>query len=61
MSYMVFVEGKQPPTREHQLLVEAKEEAVRLASQPDNKLRKVYVMQIVETNEPYVLRVWKEK
>lgn len=61
MSYMVFVEGKHAPTREHQLLVEAKEEAVRLASQPDNKLRKVYVMQIVETNEPVVMRVWKEK
>ena len=59
MSYMVFVEGKQPPTREHHYLIEAKEEAVRLASQPDNKMRKVYVMQIIETNEPVVIREWK--
>jgi len=59
MSYMVFVEGKQAPTREHQLLVEAKEEAVRLASQPDNKMKKVYVIQVIATNEPVVMRVWK--
>lgn len=59
MSYMVFVEGKQAPTREHQLLVEAKEEAVRLASQPDNNMRKVYVIQVIATNEPVVMRVWK--
>ena len=59
MSYMVFVEGKQPPTMEHQLLVEAKEEALRLASQPDNKMRKVYVMQVIAVNKPVVSRVWK--
>ena len=60
MSYMVFVEGKQPPTREHQFLVEAKEEAVRLASQPDNNMKKVYVMQVIAVNEPVVMRVWKD-
>lgn len=59
MSYMVFVEGKQLPTREHQLLVDAKSEVERLASQRDNKMKKIYIMQIIETNEPVVTRVWK--
>jgi len=59
MSYMVFVEGKQTPTREHHFLIDAKSEAERLASQHDNKMRKIYIMQIIETNEPVVTRVWK--
>lgn len=61
MSYMVFVDGKQPPTKEHTFLCEAEAEANRLSTHPDNKMRKIYIMQIVKTNEPVVTRVWKEK
>lgn len=58
MSYMVFVEGKNAPTKEHTFLVDAEAEAERLASQSDNKMRKIYILQVVKTNEPVVSRTW---
>jgi hypothetical protein len=61
MSYMVFVDGKQPPQKEHDFLVDAESEAERLATHPDNKMRKIYVMKAVETYEPVVTREWIKK
>ena len=58
MSYMIFVEGKSAPTKEHDFLVDAEAEAERLAEQPDNKMRKIYILKVVEINKPIVNRVW---
>ena len=58
MSYMVFVEGKQPPTKVHTFLCDAEAEVERLALQPDNKIRKIYIFSIVKTNEPTYGRTW---
>ena len=61
MSYMVFVEGKSAPTKEHTFVVEAEAEAERLAEQPDNKMRKIHVLKVVEVYEPIVTRAWVKK
>ena len=58
MSYMVFVEGRSAPTKEHTFVVDAEAEAERLAEQPDNKMRKIYILKVVEINKPIVNRVW---
>ena len=61
MSYMVFVEGKSAPTKEHTFVVDAEVEAERLAEQPDNKMRKIYLLKVVEVNEPVVTRIWAKR
>ena len=59
MSYLIYVDGKILPTKEHGGLVDAMEEAGRLAQQPDNKMRKIFILQVVKVNEPVVTRQWK--
>lgn len=61
MSYMVYVEGKQAPTVVHTFLCDAEAEAERLAKQPDNKMRKIHILQVVKINEPVVTRTWITK
>ena len=60
MSYLVYVEGKSSPVKEHMYLVDAKAEAERLATHPDNKMRNIYVVKIVTVSQPVVSRQWLE-
>jgi hypothetical protein len=46
MTYMVAVEGKQAPSKEHEFYQDAKDEAIRLASKPDNRSAKIYILEI---------------
>jgi hypothetical protein len=61
MTYMVFIEGKQPPMKKHDLLVDAEGEAELLATHPEYKMKKIYVIEVVQTYEPIVTREWKKK
>lgn len=58
MSYLVYVEGKAPPTKQHFYLVDAMSEVERLAEQPDNRLRKIYILKVEKVNEPKITRTW---
>lgn len=58
MTYLVYVDGKQPPTRQHESLVNAMQEAERIALQPDNQLRKIYILRVEKINEPVISRKW---
>lgn len=59
MSYLIYVDGKNLPTKEHDSLVNAMIEVERLAQQPDNKMRKIFILEIMQVNEPVVTRQWK--
>lgn len=61
MTYMVYVDGKTGPSKEHAYMTDAVVEAERLAAQPDNKLRKIYILKVEKVNEPVITREWKEK
>ena len=60
MTYMVYVHGKTGPSKEHTYMTDAVTEAERLAAQPDNKLRKIYILKVEKVNEPVITRTWKE-
>jgi len=60
MSYMVFVQGKQPPVKKHDFLVDAEAEVERLAQMPDNRMSKIYILEIKKVNEPVITRRWTE-
>jgi hypothetical protein len=58
MSFMVFVEGKQAPMREHETLEEARVEAERLAT--GNEGRRVLVLSVVAVLEPIRGHRWRD-
>jgi hypothetical protein len=58
MSYMVYVEGRNHPCVVHNTLKSAKDEAERLAAQPDNKMRMIYIAKIYMTGVPVTERQW---
>lgn len=43
--YMLYVEGRSGPTRKHKTLLSASNEANRLALQPQNAGRNVYILE----------------
>lgn len=59
MMFFVFVDGKAAPTKSHPNILQAMQEAERLALQPDNQMRKIYVMQALKVNEPVITRDWR--
>lgn len=57
MSFMVFVDGKTAPRKEHETEAEARAEAERLsASNPD---RYVYLLELVDVLEPVKHHRWR--
>jgi hypothetical protein len=59
MSYMIYVDGQSPPSKEHETVEEARTEAERLS--PKYGDRKIFVLAVIDVLIPTRQHSWRSE